>query len=73
MQDYPTIRFLLRHRAVVPPLAAALCVLGGVWAMVRTGVPEAALAGALLGAVAFVAVRAALELVHLISDTLMPR
>jgi hypothetical protein len=73
MQDYPTIRFLLRHRALAPALVAALCVLGGVWAMLRTEVPEAALAGALLGALAFVVVRAALELVHLISDTLMPR
>jgi hypothetical protein len=73
MHDYPTIRMVLQYRTLIPGLAAAFGVLLGVWVMLRTGWPEGGIAGVALGAVLYVAARAAVELVHLISETLMPR
>lgn len=73
MPNYPMIAFALRWKHVIPPIAAGLLLLAGVWAMVRTGVPEMLLCGLVLAAVGYIVIRIALELIEVISDTLLPR
>ncbi len=70
---YKTLDRLIRHKHWLPEAAAALCVAAGAWGLLRTGYLEFLFAGLALGAVAYVAVKAALELVHLITDMLLPK
>lgn len=73
MPNYPMIALTLRFKALLPWLVAALFVLGGVWGMYRSGAPEFLVGGVILAGVFYVTVRLCLELVEVISDTLLPR
>lgn len=70
---YQTLDRLIRHKHWLPEAAAALCVAAGAWGLLRTGYLEFLFAGLALGAVAYVAVKALLELMHLITDRLLPK
>jgi len=70
---YKTLDRLIRHKHWLPEAAAALCVAAGAWGLLRTGYLEFLFAGLALGAVAYVAVKALLELMHLITDRLLPK
>ena len=63
--QYKTVHRLLRHKHWLPEAAAALCVAAGGWGLLRTGYLEFLFAGLALGAVAYVAVKAVLELMHM--------
>jgi hypothetical protein len=73
MPNYPMIALALRLKHVIPPAIACLLLVGGVWAMIRTGIPEMLLCGAVLAAAGYVVIRIALEVIEVISDTLLPR
>ncbi len=70
---YKTLHALLRHKHWLPEAAAAICAAAGAWGLLRTGYLDFLFAGLALGAVAYVAVKAALELVHVITDRLLPK
>ena len=71
--QYKTLHRLIRHKHWLPEAAAAVCVAAGAWGLLRTGYLEFLFAGMALGAVAYVAVKALLELMHLITDMLLPK
>ncbi len=71
--SYPMIARALRWKRVIPSVIASLLLLAGVWAMVRTGIPEMLLCGVVLAAAGYIVVQIALELIEVISDTLLPR
>ncbi len=73
MPTYPMISFLLRFKKLLPWAAAALVLAAGLWGLYRTGVPEWAVGGVIMAAVIYVVVTAALEVVHVISDVLIPQ
>lgn len=73
MPSYPMIALALRWKRAIPFVVAGLLLLTGAWAMVRTGIPEMLLCGVVLAAVGYIVVRIALELIEVISDTLLPR
>jgi len=74
MENYPVIALLHRHGKTLALLVALLPFLGAA-TMVATGfapwpaVPCAALAGAVI----YVLARSYVELIHIITETLMPR
>jgi len=70
---YKTLNRLIRHKHWLPEAAAALCAAAGAWGLLRTGYLEFLFAGLALGAVAYVAVKSILELMHLITNRLLPR
>jgi len=73
MPSYPMIALALRLKHLIPPAVAVLLLLAGGWVMIRTGIPEMLLCGVILAAVGYVVVRISLEVIEVISDTLLPR
>lgn len=70
---YPTIAFLVRHGGWLFALIALLPLAGSA-ALLASGAPPWALAaGAIASAVAYLLLRAFLELIRVISDLLLPR
>lgn len=69
---YKTLDRLLRHKHWLPEAAAAICAAAGAWGLLRTGYLEFLFAGMALGAISYVSVKAALELVHMITVRLIP-
>jgi len=67
------IALALRLKHVLAPAVAVVFLLAGVWALIRTGIPETLLCGVVLAGVGYVVVRVSLELIVVISDTLPPR
>ena len=70
---YKTLHALVRHKHWLPEAAAAACAAAGAWGVLRTGYLDFLFAGLAVGAFAYVAVKAALELMHLMIDKLMAR
>lgn len=73
MKTYPVITWLLRWKQLLPAGSAALLLIAGLWLFARTGIYESIAAGVIVAAVAYVFVRSYLELIEIISDTLLPR
>ena len=73
VDQYPTLMGLLRLRAVLPGAAALLVVALGGLISFETGRPHWVIGGLVLGVIAFFLLRAALELLDLVTDLLVPR
>lgn len=73
VDQYPTLMRLLRLRPVLPAAAALLVAAGGAIITIETARPHWAVGGLILAFVAFFAMRAALELLDLVTDLLVPR
>jgi hypothetical protein len=73
MPQYPMIAVALRLKYVLAPAVAVVLLLAGVWALVRTGIPETLLCGVVLAGICYVVVRISLELIEVIADRLLPR
>jgi hypothetical protein len=67
------IALALRLKHVLAPAVAVVLLLAGVWALIRTGIPETLLCGAVLAGVGYAIVRISLEVIEVIADTLLPR
>jgi len=73
MENYPIIALLHRHGTILAAIMAALVPLGAL-AFFLTGVSWPVLPlGMLAGAVVYVLARSYVELIHIITETLMPR
>lgn len=73
VDQYPTLMLLLRLRAVLPAAAAIVVLLLGLWPAMTFGHAYWAVAGAVGGGATFLGLRAALELLDLVTDLLVPR
>ena len=73
LPTYPVLSFLARHRIAVPLVAALLPLLIGLWCAHRSGLSDASVIGVVGAAVLWVVVRAALELIQLVVELLIPR
>jgi 4-hydroxybenzoate polyprenyltransferase len=73
VDQYPTLMRLLRLRSVLPAAAALLVAAGGAIITVETARPHWVIAGLILAFVVFFSARAALELLDLVTDLLVPR
>ncbi len=70
---YPTIRGVVRHKRLVTALGTAAIVALGFWLGYRTGLTEIYAIAIIAGAAAYFSLQAAIEVVELVADTLMPR
>ena len=73
VDQYSTLMTLLRLRRPLPPLGAAVALLLGLWPALETGWWYWLALGTVLAVVVFVALRAGLELLDLVTDLLVPR
>ena len=73
VDQYPTLMLLLRLRALLPAAAALVVLLLGAWPALQLGQPYWAILGVVGGGAAFIGRRAALELLDLVTDLLVPR
>ena len=73
MKTYPMLAFVLRFRRIVVAGCTALPAAAGAWAAHRTELPELAVAGVVAAVFAALVSSSCLELVELVSDTLIPR
>ena len=73
MKEYPALKWMVKNGRRLALAVLVLCIAGGIYASVRTGVPELAVAGAVLGVMGFAVVRVGTELIELVSDMLMPQ
>ena len=71
--SWPVIRLLLAHPREVCLAGAAAVALLAFWLGWRTGWPELYAIGVLLGAAAHFVLRAAIEVVSLVAETLLPQ
>ena len=73
MENYPIINLLHRHGKILAA-GLALCMPLGALALFLTGTSWLALpTGLVAGAVVYVLARSYVELIHIITETLMPR
>jgi hypothetical protein len=70
---YPVIRGLIRHKRAVTAGGAAVIAALGCWLALRTGFVELYAVALLVGAASYVVLLAAVEVVELVAETLMPR
>lgn len=73
VDQYPTLMLLLRLRAILPAVAAVVVLALALWPGVQSGQPYWYVLAAVGGAVAFIGLRAGLELLDLVTDLLVPR
>jgi len=73
MNTYPIIGILISCKRFLPSGAALLTIIAGVWVSYRTGVIDWTVASAVAAAVFFFLVRSYIEVLEVISDTLIPR
>jgi hypothetical protein len=70
---YPVIRALIKHKKSVTAGGAAAIAFLGFWLALRTGFPEIYAFALMSAAVVYAVLRAAIEVVELVAETLMPR
>ncbi|APO70720.1 hypothetical protein IE4872_PD00179 (plasmid) [Rhizobium gallicum] len=73
MDRFPTIKFLLKNSAWLPPLAGLVFPIIGVWLGIRTGLLEIIVIGLLLGPIVYLVVRSYIELVTVMAEYLLPQ
>lgn len=73
MNDYPTLKFLVTYRRVIPPLVALLFPVLGAYLTMRFGYAEYVVFGLLLAPAIYVLVRSYVELVRVMADYLLPQ
>ncbi len=73
MKEYPALKWMVKNGRRLALAVLVLCIAAGIYAYVRTGVPELVVAGAVLGVMGFAVVRVGTELIELVSDMLMPQ
>ena len=74
MENYPIIRLLHRHGTWLAALVAVCPPLGALAMFLAGGLPWPVLPmGVVMGAVVYVLARSYVELIHIITETLMPR
>jgi hypothetical protein len=73
MKTYPTLVALVRYRRAITAVCTAAPMLLFAYAAYRTGYGELVGAGLLASGITWLITAASLELVELVSDTLMPR
>ncbi len=70
---YSTLMMLVRLRPVLPAAAAVLVLAAFAWAAYACAQPLWLVPGVVAGAIVFVAMRALVELLELVTDLLVPR
>jgi hypothetical protein len=70
---YPALRTLLKNKSAGAPLCGFGVALIDCWTAYRTGIPDFYVLAAVLGGAAYLGSRIAIEVLELISETLMPR
>ncbi len=73
MKEYPALKWVVKHGRQLALSVLALGIAVGIYAYMRTGVIELAVAGTILGSGGFAVVRVGTEVIELISDMLMPQ
>lgn len=70
---YPTLLTILKHRARITQAGAALMFILTCWIAFRTGMPDLYIVAVLVAVILYFVLRAAIEVVDLVAETLMPR
>jgi hypothetical protein len=71
--SYPAFRALLKRKSAATLSCGVGVTVIGFWVAYRTGLPDFYVLAAILGGAAYIASRIAIEVLELISETLMPR
>jgi hypothetical protein len=73
LPQYPALQFLTRRRKSIPLAAAVIVFALGLWLSLRTGATDVAVIGVALAVIVRFLARAALELLELVTELLIPR
>lgn len=71
--QYPTLLAILKHRKEVPVLGAALVVLSICWCGFRLDMTDLYALAVIIGLCVYFVLKAGIEVIDLIAETLMPR